>query len=146
MSITGNLSEESISSELISLDQTFFPTPWSSKQWAELEMSTHTLFGWREAGKLTGFALLWTLEGNDAVHLLKILLLESSRGTGSSRKFWSDIQEKLRTRGFRTVYLEVEANNLRAKSFYEKAGFKVLRKIKGYYSNGDDAITMLLTL
>lgn len=146
MNITGNVSLESLSPELIKLDQTFFPTPWTTKQWEELNLSTHTILGWRKEGRLTGFALLWTMEGDDTAHLLKILLLNDSRGTGESTFFWSAIVDTLKTKGFGSVYLEVEAQNLRAKAFYEKVGFKVLRKIKAYYSSGEDALTMSLTL
>lgn len=146
MNTIGNISEEQVSEEVIFLDQTFFPTPWSRKQWTELNHSTHTIFCCRKDEQLLGFALLWTLQGDDTAHLLKILLLSDSRGTGASTMFWSEIRNKLKEKGFSSVYLEVEVNNLRAKSFYEKVGFQVLRRIKGYYSNGEDALTMSITL
>jgi ribosomal protein S18 acetylase RimI-like enzyme len=53
---------------------------------------------------------------------------------------------QLQIKGFRSVYLEVEATNFRAKSFYEKVGFNLLRRNKGYYSSGEDALIMSLTL
>lgn len=146
MNTIGKISEERVSEEVIFLDQTFFPTPWSRKQWTELNHDTHTIFCCRKDDHLIGFALLWTLQGDDTAHLLKILLLSDSRGTGASTTFWSDIRNKLKEKGFSSVYLEVEVNNLRAKAFYEKVGFQVLRRIKGYYSNGEDALTMSITL
>lgn len=146
MNTTGKITLEEVSPEIIHLDQTFFPTPWTTRQWEELNQDTHTLFGWREGDQLKGFCLLWTLEGDDVAHLLKILLLEETRGTGSSAKFWKDIQSELKKRGFQSVYLEVEANNLRAKGFYEKVGFEIIRRNKAYYSSGEDALIMTLTL
>jgi ribosomal protein S18 acetylase RimI-like enzyme len=146
MNTIGNISEEVVSPELISLDQNFFPTPWTQKQWLELNLGSHTIYGLRKEGKLVGFALLWTLDGDNVAHLLKILLLTDSRGTGASVAFWSAIVENLLQKGFESVYLEVEAQNVRARSFYEKVGFKVLRRIKAYYSSGEDALTMSLTL
>lgn len=146
MNTTGKLSIEPVSEEVIHLDQTFFPTPWSRRQWEELNQSTHTIFCCRKEDALIGFALLWTMKGDDTAHLLKILLLNDSRGTGASLAFWSDMRNELKKMGFNSVYLEVEVNNLRAKTFYEKVGFQVLRRVKGYYSNGEDALTMSITL
>lgn len=146
MNTTGRITVETSSPEVVDLDLTFFPTPWTRQQWSELNLSTHTIFGWRKEEKLLGFALLWIMEGDDTAHLLKILLLNDSRGTGASTAFWSEIIRELKNKGFSSVYLEVEAHNLRAKTFYEKVGFAVLRRIKGYYSNGEDALTMSLTL
>jgi ribosomal-protein-alanine N-acetyltransferase len=146
MNITGRLHKEKVSTEIISLDQTFFPTPWTTQQWIELNPETHSLYSWRIQDNLVGFSLLWTFEGEGAAHLLKILLLEESRGSGSSHLFWSAIENCLRARGFSSVYLEVEAKNLRAQGFYSKMGFQLLRRVKGYYSSGDDALMMSLTL
>ena len=146
MNTTGSLTNEVVSPDVVKLDQIFFPTPWTNQQWDNLDLSTHTLFGWREREVLKGFSLLWTMEGDDVAHLLKILLLEDTRGTGASQLFWSAMIHQLQIKGFRSVYLEVEATNFRAKSFYEKVGFKLLRRNKSYYSSGEDALIMSLTL
>ena len=146
MNITGKISSERVSDEIIRLDQTFFPTPWTTQQWLDLAHETHTLLCWREGEILKGFCLLWTMAGDDVAHLLKILLLEETRGTGSSTKFWEGIRDDLKKKGFRSVYLEVEANNRRAQAFYEKVGLKVIRRNKAYYSSGEDALIMTLTL
>jgi ribosomal-protein-alanine N-acetyltransferase len=146
MNITGRLTLEKVSNEIINLDQTFFPTPWTIKEWEELHPDSHSLYGWKIQDRLAGFALFWTLEGDGAAHLLKILLLENDRGKNNSLEFWSALESSLKARGFSSVYLEVEVKNLRAQGFYQKVGFRLLRRIKGYYSNGDDALTMSLTL
>lgn len=146
MNITGNISEEKVSDEVINLDQTYFPTPWTTKQWQDLNLENHTLFGWRVGGKLTGIALLATIPGDDTAHLLKILLLHNSRGTGASLSFWAAIIQELRRKGMKSVYLEVETTNQRAEAFYKKVGFKLLRVQKGFYSGGEDALIMNLTL
>lgn len=146
MNTTGKIFEEKVSSEVIKLDQTFFPTPWTTKQWEELDPLTHTLFTWRAGEELKGFALFWTTQYDDTAHLLKILLLNESRGTGAALIFWSYVRDELRRKGFKSVYLEVEAGNIRAKAFYEKVGFKVIRRNKAYYSSGEDALIMTVTL
>lgn len=40
------------------------------------------------------------------------------------------------------MILEVRSSNETAISFYEKNGFKRVRPIKGYYSDGEDALAM----
>ncbi len=146
MNITGKLTSEQVTAEVISLDQTFFPTPWTTQAWKDLDLSTHLLVGWREKNALVGFALFGTAPGDDTAHLLKILLLNNSRGTGTSLSFWASILEDLRSRGFKSVYLEVESSNERAKGFYTKVGFKLLRVARAFYSSGEDALIMNLTL
>lgn len=45
-----------------------------------------------------------------------------------------------------SIYLEVRVTNYPAISLYEKFGFKKVRVIKGYYSDGEDAYVMVLRL
>jgi ribosomal-protein-alanine N-acetyltransferase len=146
MNTTGRLTLEKVTRDIISLDQTFFPTPWTIQNWEELNTDTHSIYGWKVDDRLVGFALLLALEGDAAAHLFKMLLHENERGGGSSVLFWSGIRDSLKARGFSLVYLEVEVNNLRAQGFYKKVGFRLLRRIKSYYSSGEDALTMSLVL
>lgn len=68
------------------------------------------------------------------------------RGGGASRIFWSELQSALKIRGYRSVYLEVEESNARAQSYYKKLGFQILRRVKSYYSDGEGAVMMQLTI
>ena len=38
------------------------------------------------------------------------------------------------------IILEVEKNNIPAKTLYERVGFKLVKEIKNYYLNGEDAL------
>lgn len=143
MNISGKLSVESPSQEVMELDQLFFPNPWTREQWSDFH--SHALFVWRET-EVVGFALFGLAPGDDTAHLFKILLHPSRRNDGTSVHFWKEIAQELKNRGQEKVYLEVAATNASAVAFYRKVGFSPLRTIKGYYSNGDDALTMLLTL
>ena len=44
------------------------------------------------------------------------------------------------------IELEVQIDNLKAISFYEKNGFEIVEKIKEFYQNQGDAYTMRLNL
>jgi [ribosomal protein S18]-alanine N-acetyltransferase len=141
MSITGKVTEE-----VIRLDQDFFPQPWTKDQWLSTNMDQHLLFQWKKENDLVGYALFQFLAGDDTAHLLKILMLPKHRGQGESEKFWTEIVNYLNVSGVQNIYLEVESGNAPAIGFYQKMGFKLLRKNKAYYSNGEDALIMALTL
>jgi [ribosomal protein S18]-alanine N-acetyltransferase len=134
------------SSAVIELDQNYFPHPWNEIQWQELNSQHHRLLTWNLDSVLVGFALLSIVPGDDVAHLYKIVLRPEHRGLGHAQNFWNAICENLKQNAYSKVFLEVEASNERAIRFYVKSGFSILRKIQGYYSNGEDAIVMILTL
>ena len=142
MNTTGKISQVFISEEIVDLDNSYFPNPWSDEQWRSLDPSQNVLLEWRNGEKLLGFALFGAIPGDDLAHLFKILILPEYQGSGEAMAFWKELTQFLKTKGLERVYLEVEASNLRAQKFYEKVGFRLLRKNKGYYSNGEDALMM----
>lgn len=142
-----NITGRAIPSEkLIQLDQDFFPHPWSLDQWSSFRPDYLRLWTLQKETDLIGFALFSYLDGDDVAHLLKILIIPSKLGGGRAQDFFQKVCCDLRSQGLKTVYLEVEANNLRAQAFYQKMGFRSLRRILNFYSSGSDAITMELTL
>jgi len=131
---------------LLKFDHSFFPRPWSFDQWNTLSRDFNHLFIWKQSGEKVGFALFSYLKGDDNAHLLKICLLPSLRGTGASQEFWAQLVIQLKQNKMASVYLEVGSSNLAARGFYRKLGFVDLRTIKNFYSDGESAITMSLTL
>ena len=142
MNITGR---NEPGNDIPELDQKYFPRPWRVADWNTLDMAQHQLWTLEE-GDLVGFALFATPAGDETAHLLKILLVPEKRGGGTALKFWEMIREELQNSGFRSVYLEVEKSNQRARAFYEKLGFQLLREVKSYYSDGEAGLMMQLTL
>ncbi len=142
MNTIGKLLCAPVSEEIVALDSCFFPNPWTSEQWKSLDPSQSLLLEWRGGEKLLGFALFGLIPGDDLAHLYKILILPERQGSGEALAFWKEITKFLKELGPSRVYLEVEAGNARALKFYQKVGFQLLRKNKGYYSNGEDAWMM----
>jgi|SRR5690606_23610017 len=140
MSTTGNLAT------VIEMDQKHFPRPWKERDWLELDWAHHFLKLHSKENKIIGFALFAYVAGDDVAHLLKICVLPEYRGKGEAISFWQELLPELRSRGASSVFLEVEGSNLRAQSFYKKMGFAELRTIKGYYSDGENALVMLMKL
>lgn len=133
-------------SAIIEMDGRDFPNPWSRAEWDQLDFNHHTLFTYVTENKLQGYALFQTLPGEPVAHLLKICIDPSQRGTRMASEFWTKIRQGLSELAHQAIYLEVALNNTRAIGFYRKMGFRELRVIRGYYSNGDDALVMDVTL
>lgn len=150
MNTIGKYSLESIDgnfwNKILEMDQRLFPRPWSRPLWEDLDGNHHQIMSWSKGEALLGFALFSLVPGDDIAHLLKILMQPEHRGRGETVLFWREIAFELEAKGAKSVFLEVEASNLRAIAFYQKIGFKSLRQVKAYYSDGSDALTMSLTL
>ena len=146
MNTTGKFQLQRLDPDVLAMDRDYFPHPWTTDQWETLSWESHSLFTWKEGEKLVAFALFGTLSGDDAAHLYKILILPERMGDGTIGKFWGQLSDSLRDSGFLSIYLEVEASNTRAIAFYQKMGFTILRRNKGYYSSGEDALMMNVML
>lgn len=127
------------------LDQKYFPRPWKKSDWERMDLSQHGLWIYEQESRPIGFALFSTPH-DETAHLLKILVIPENRGTGAALDFWNKVSEELRGKGFKRVYLEVEESNDRARAYYQKLGFRLLRRVKSYYSDGEAGIMMQLTL
>ena len=94
---------------------------------------------------LVGFVIASTVV--DEVSLLQIATRPSWRGKGLATRLLSRVFGQLVRQGFRVVYLEVRRSNIAARSFYERCGFVVCGKRKGYFSKPiEDAVLMELSL
>jgi ribosomal-protein-alanine N-acetyltransferase len=71
------------------------------------------------------------------------------------KEFWSmgygtcllqHFGEELKEKKIKILYLEVDSNNTRAIRFYKNNSFTSLGTIKSYYSNGNNALTMVKQL
>jgi len=139
-------SQKVIIEKVKEIDQKHFPNPWSDSEWMTLNWGHHHLYIFTLEDEILGFALFSIVTGDNVAHLLKICLCPPYRGTEISKGFWISLLNELKQLGMSSVYLEVESTNLRAIKFYKKNNFEQLRVIKGFYSNGGDALTMNLTL
>ncbi len=131
--------------EIIELDQIFFPRPWKKSDWETLNLSQHGLWVIEKENRAIGFALFGTPQ-DETAHLLKILIIPEERSPGTALGFWKHISKNLHSLGYSKVYLEVEESNERARAFYVKLGFQLLRRVKSYYSGGETGIMMQLTI
>ncbi len=123
------------------LDHEFMPFSWSEDEWLKLS-SDHLLYLWVRGAEAIGFALFAANQYDEVAHLLKITMNPDFRGTGETQQFWDEIVRSWDNGSWSRMFLEVQESNLAAIHFYKKVGFTELRKIPGFYSNGEGAITM----
>jgi ribosomal protein S18 acetylase RimI-like enzyme len=119
--------------------------PWTLSQWQLLKFQNEKIF-YQQDSKLVAFALYQLSPLEELAHLLKIVVVPELRGSGIAELFMRDQVATLRGAGFRRVYLEVALSNVVAQSFYKRLGFVELRRIKGYYQDGQMALTMELAI
>lgn len=74
-----------------------------------------------------GFASYSPHQNNTAYHLNKIYLLNNLQGKNLGKKMLDFIIEKIKKSGAKTLQLNVNRYN-KAIHFYEKQGFKIIRK------------------
>ncbi len=132
--------------DVVDAEKTCFPKDaWSEQSFIEsLEFdNSFNLVAYindRLIGYLISFDVL------DEGHLLNIAVLPDERRKATGEKimmFW--LNEGIR-KGWSFAFLEVRESNRSAIRLYERLGFLEVGSRKGYYSNGEDAILMTLTL
>jgi [ribosomal protein S18]-alanine N-acetyltransferase len=93
--------------------------------------------------KIIGFAV--SRIAADEAEILSIAIDAGQRGRGFSRNLLLTHLGHLAGRGVRTIFLEVEENNLPARRLYERAGFNVVGRRERYYKQpGGEQLNALL--
>jgi len=80
-------------------------------------------------------------------HVVSIAVLEGFRRMGIGEELMKKGMESMKNDyGAKEVYLEVRVSNEPAIRLYEKLGFKKIKVIEGYYSDGENAYVMAAPL
>ncbi|MEM3407538.1 MAG: ribosomal protein S18-alanine N-acetyltransferase [Nitrososphaerota archaeon] len=74
--------------------------------------------------------------------IVSIAVKKDYRRKGIGKKLLNSIIEYFKSRSVSLINLQVRIDNYEAISFYEKNGFKKVRILKNYYSDGCDAFLM----
>ena len=79
-------------------------------------------------------------------HIISIAVDKEHRRRGIGRALMEEALLGLRKRGCKEAYLEVRVSNTPAINLYSRLGFRVVKRIGGYYRDGEDAYVMALRL
>lgn len=130
--------DDSYTVKVQEMDILLFERPWSNKTWkTALSDQNYKVFILLDDDKLIGFSVFFIPDQDQQAHLLKIYISPEYRSKNYSKLLlFPDLPLK-------SIYLEVDSKNLRARSFYEKNGLIILGEVKKFYSDGSDAIKMI---
>ena len=99
-------------------------------------------------GRVAGYFI--AMEGVDEMHLLNLTVAPSEQGHGHARRLLDALVALCRERGAQLLWLEVRESNARARSLYQRYGFKQIGMRPGYYpaaqGRREDAVVMSLEL
>ena len=142
--------------EISKLDGLWMRHYWSRSQWEEEFLGPQSkrsvLFLLKDdEGAIKGLNLYSLNPWIHQAHLLKIALDDKLKGSGAAKRLFDGAVDWMKNRAdtdfsIHEIYLEVAINNTRAINFYRKMGFTELCEKKGFYSDGADAMSMLLSL
>jgi [ribosomal protein S18]-alanine N-acetyltransferase len=90
--------------------------------------------------KICGY-LLACMRG-PAAELVSVAVAPEFRGKGAASALLESALRRLTRRGAARLHLVVRVDNVAARAFYEKYGFRRLRLVPGYYEDGSDGIAM----
>ncbi len=126
---------------LAEIEARAFPDPWTSDDLAPLVAAgaaSGFLAADRGTGETIGFALYQLLP--DEAELLRIGVVPELRSRGVGALLLERSLFQLAAAGRPVCHLEVRAANLAARALYARAGFTLVGRRRGYYSDGEDAL------
>jgi len=99
----------------------------------------------KKAQKIIGFIVGVKINPKTAkILMLSVSELYRKQNIGSA--LLARFLREILIENIKNIELEVRIDNMKAIQFYKKYGFKVIKKRKGFYQNGEDAYTMIKNL
>lgn len=126
------------------IEQAAYDFPWSPGIFRDCLLAGYTSVVLEFGGKVIGYGIMSVAAGE--AHLLNLALSESARGMGNGRRLLEHLMDLARGAGAEGMYLEVRPSNLRALALYDRAGFEVLGRRRGYYrarGGKEDAVVLV---
>jgi [ribosomal protein S18]-alanine N-acetyltransferase len=118
---------------------------WDRNLFAEYARKCGDLFLVAEDGeKVVGYCIGCITRGGASLE--SIAVAPSMKGKGVSDALLRSLLRRLRRRGVGRVGLMVKVTNLRAMGFYERYGFRRVRRVPHYYEDREDGVLFHLDL
>lgn len=97
-----------------------------------------------EGSNVVGYCI--TCVSRSVASLESIAVAPSVKGKGAADALLRSTLRRLRSREITRVSLMVKLDNDRARAFYERYGFRKVRRVARYYEDGADGILMSLSV
>ena len=82
----------------------------------------------------------------ERAELVSVAVDPAYLGKGAAAAMMESILRRLRRRRVARLALTVKVTNLRARAFYDKYGFRKLRRVVKYYEDGEDGLLLFKEL
>ncbi len=131
---------------VLEIEKASFPRPWKRRNFvSELTIPlSHPMVLLNERGEVIGYIMLRLTE--PVVHILNIAVREDVRRCGLGSMLLREAFKLAKKHRMKGIYLEVRVSNTPAIRLYQKHGFFILERIRGYYMDGEDAFAMMAVL
>ena len=96
-------------------------------------------------GRIVGFVVI-DRDREGQGHVITIDVLPEARRSGLGSQLMTAAEERLRTLGCSTVFLEAAVDNAAALAFYKRHGYSVVQTIPRYYLDSIDALVLVKDL
>jgi ribosomal-protein-alanine N-acetyltransferase len=125
------------------IEREIFLTPWPRNAYRreiqQNKMASYVVL--RDGDEIVGYAGLWKMR--DEAHVTTVGVRRRDQGRGFGMALMVALIERAYMLDARWMTLEVRASNHGAMALYEKLGFKVIGRRRGYYTDdGEDAVVM----
>jgi ribosomal-protein-alanine N-acetyltransferase len=132
---------------VLAIERASFTSPWSRAafRYELLQNRVARCVVMRADGEVVGYLCLWEI-GRE-IHITNLAVHPRFRRQGIARALLGSTLEEARRQGVEQAFLEVRPSNSEARALYERLGFQVIGRRKGYYfDTGEDALVMEVRL
>ena len=127
---------------VMEIEKVSFPEPWPESYFKEFWKKHPDGFMVAEISKkIVGYVLGYK-KPNGLGSIKTIAVDLDYRRQGIGKELVNFIINKLKKESVKEIFLHVRPKNKIACKFYKNMGFKILKTIKKYYRNGEDAYLM----
>jgi [ribosomal protein S18]-alanine N-acetyltransferase len=138
----GKISETDM---VIALEEQFDSDSFSEQQIKRL-INVNIVFVAEIKKKIVGYVCVFYRNNSNKSRIYSIVVDKEFQGKGIGNKLLCFAERQARKDKKIAMTLEVDVDNLVAKSIYLKRGYKPIRTIKKYYENGNDALKLIKCL
>lgn len=133
--------------EVFRIEQRSFPSPWPYAAFEAFLEEPGFLVACR-GEVVVGYVVADVVpnHGRDLGHVKDLAVHPDHRGRGVGSALLSRALRILADRSVASVKLEVRESNDPAQGLYRRFGFEPLRRVSGYYDDGEDAVVMVRRL
>jgi ribosomal-protein-alanine N-acetyltransferase len=129
------------------IEQSVYEFPWTAGIFRDCLLAGYASVVLEHADEVLGYGILSIAAGE--AHLLNIALEPAMQRAGHGRRLLEHLVGVARSAGAETIYLEVRPSNIAALKLYERAGFKLAGRRRGYYrarGGTEDAVVLVRRL